>query len=101
VIDNGEKPSQLSGTISGVVRAAGSNAALSARKVTATEVSTGATHETSTASNGGYTMKVPLGRYRLTVELRPEESLTQAPDDLVINASDLDSGRDFIVAVKP
>ena len=101
VIDRGEKPPELSGTISGIVRAAGSNTPLSARRVTAVEVTTGAKYETSSATNGGYTMKVPTGRYRLQVELRPGEALSDGPDEVVINRSDLDSGRDFVISVKP
>jgi hypothetical protein len=100
VVDTGEKPAQVTGTISGVVRAAGSNTPLSARRVTAIEVSSGARIETSTAVNGGYTMKVPAGRYRLQVALGADESIAQAPDDVVINRSDLDSGRDFLIALK-
>jgi peptidoglycan/LPS O-acetylase OafA/YrhL len=100
VIDTGEKPGDLTGTISGIVRAAGSNSPLSARRVTATEVTTGAKYEATTATNGGYTMKVPVGRYRLQVELRADESTTTQPGDVEINRSDLDSGRDFVIAVK-
>jgi hypothetical protein len=100
VVDTGEKPPEVTGTISGIVRAAGSNAPLSARRVTAIDVSTGARIETSTAANGGYTMKVPAGRYRLQVELGPNESIAQAPDEVVINRSDVDSGRDFLIAMK-
>jgi hypothetical protein len=101
VVGSGEKPPELSGTISGIVRAAGTNTPLPTRRVTATNVSTGAKFEATTAANGGYTLKVPMGRYRLQVELGPNEVTSEAPDDLVINRSDLDSGRDFVVAIKP
>jgi hypothetical protein len=100
VIDSGDKPPELSGTISGIVRAAGSNAPISARRVTAIEATTGMKHETSTASNGGYTMKVPVGRYRIALELQPDEAIVEAPSDVNISRSDLDAGRDFLVAVK-
>jgi Carboxypeptidase regulatory-like domain len=97
----GEKLPAVPGTISGTVREAGSNAPLSARRVTAVEVATGAKYDTSTASNGGYTMQVPVGKYRLQVELRPGESIAEAPADLEINTSDLDAGRNFTIIVKP
>lgn len=97
----GEKLPAVPGTISGMVRVAGSNAPLSARLVTAVEVSTGAKFDTSTAANGGYTMKVPVGKYRLEVELRPGESIVEAPADLEINTSDLDAGRNFTITMKP
>jgi hypothetical protein len=101
VVDSGTKPAAVGGTLSGIVRAAGSNAALSGRTVTATEVTTGARFETSTATNGGYTMKVPRGKYRLEVELRPGEAVAEQPADTEITASDLDASRDFVVTVKP
>ena len=101
VLGAGEGPPEMSGTISGVVRAAGTNTPLGTRRVTAINVVTGAKYEASTAANGGYTLKVPIGRYRLEVELKPDESLADAPDVIEINRSDLDSGRDFVVTVKP
>lgn len=100
-IGSSDKPPELSGTISGVVRAAGSNMPLSARKVTAIDVATGAKYETSTATNGGYTMKVPMGRYRMQVELRENETMSEGPGEVALNRSDLDSGRDFVIAIKP
>ena len=100
VLDTGEKPPGVGGTIAGIVRAAGSNQPLSGRKVTAIEVKSGARHETSTATNGGYTIKVPVGRYRLEVELHPGETLAEKPSETDINTSDLDADRDFVVTVR-
>ena len=73
---------------------------MSARRVTAVDVSTGAKYEATTATNGGYTMKVPVGRYRMEVELRPDEAMSASPGEVDINRSDLDSGRDFVITVK-
>ena len=100
VIGTAEKTSTLSGTISGTVRVAGSNTPLSARRVTATEVTTGAKYEASTSAAGGYTMKVPIGRYRLQVELREGETLDDGPAELTLTASDMDAGRDFLIGVR-
>jgi hypothetical protein len=100
VIGSGEKTPDSGGTISGIVRASGSNAPLSARRVTATEVTTGATFDASTATNGGYTMKVPMGRYRLEVELRAGEMVVDRPAETTINRSDLDAQRDFLIGLK-
>jgi hypothetical protein len=96
VLSSGDTP-ERTGTISGVVRAAGSNTPIAARRVTAVETSTGATLETSSASHGGYTMKVPIGKYRLEVELGPGESLVEGPKELEIKNSDLDTARNFII----
>jgi hypothetical protein len=45
-------------------------------------------------------MKVPVGRYRLEVELRPGETLTEQPGELEISASDMDASRNFVIAAK-
>jgi hypothetical protein len=100
VVDTGDRPPTLSGTISGFVRMAGSNTPLATRKVTATDTASGATYSASTAANGGYTMKVPVGKYRLQVELQPGEQIVEAPADLEISRSDLDAGRNFTIAAK-
>jgi hypothetical protein len=100
IIDTGSKPANVGGTISGTVRASGGTVSLSGRRVTATNLATGERFEASTAVNGGYTMKVPIGKYRLEVELRQGESLTETPADTEINTSDMDADRDFIITVR-
>jgi hypothetical protein len=91
----------VGGTIAGIVSASGGSIALTGRKVTAIDVATNAKYETSTAANGGYTIKVPEGTYHLEVELRPGETLSKRPADTHINNSDLDPRRDFVVTVGP
>jgi hypothetical protein len=88
----------MNGTISGIVRS--TSGPISARRVTATEVDTGAKYEASTATNGGYTMKVPTGKYRLDVELQPGEAVVESPGPLTINRSDLDAQRNFVIRAK-
>jgi hypothetical protein len=94
----GTQTPEGTGTIAGVVSAAGRNAALAGRKVTATETATNARYEATTGTDGGYTIKVPAGHYRLEVELRPGETLQTRPDEVHISRSDLDAGRNFVVA---
>jgi hypothetical protein len=101
VISPGSRPPNTGGTISGLVRSAGDNAPLSGRKVTIVNLETGEKLETSTAVNGGYTIKVPQGNYRVEVEVRQGEVVTEKPDDVHISKSDLDAGRNFTIAVKP
>lgn len=88
------------GTIAGTVSASDPTVALTGRKVTLTEVTTNAHYDTTTAANGGYTIQVPEGTYRIEVELRPGETLEKRPADTQVNRSDLDAGRDFVVTVK-
>ena len=89
----------VGGTIAGIVTTTG-NAAVPDRKVTAVDVSSGARFDATTGANGGYTIKVPEGTYRLELEVRPGEVVAKQPADTRINKSDLDSRRDFTIAVK-
>jgi hypothetical protein len=99
VVGSGEKTATANGTISGAVRTT-SKLPLSGRLVTATEVTTGAKYDASTSTTGGYTIKLPVGRYRLDVELRDGESVAEGPSELTLSASDLDAARDFVIAAK-
>jgi hypothetical protein len=88
---------QVGGTISGTVSATGGSTALASRKVTAVDTATNKRYETTTAANGGYTIKVPKGTYRIELELRGGETLAKQPGESHINNGDLDARRDFIV----
>jgi hypothetical protein len=99
IVDTGPKPPDTGGTISGIVRVADGGTPLSGRKVTVTDVATGRRYETSTATNGGYTLKVAQGTYRLEVELRPNERLASGPEQTEVNRGDLDADRNFAVSV--
>lgn len=99
-IDPSPKPAGVGGTIAGIVRFEGSNAPLSGRKVIAIDVASGARFDATTADNGGYTIKVPRGKYRLELELRAGEVVSKQPEETDVNSSDLDPGRDFVVSVR-
>jgi hypothetical protein len=88
----------VGGTIAGIV--SDGSAAVPGRKVTAIDVAGGTRYEATTGANGGYTIKVPEGTYRLEVELRPGEVVLKQPDQTRVNKSDLDPRRDFTIAVK-
>jgi uncharacterized protein YfaS (alpha-2-macroglobulin family) len=89
----------VDGTIAGLVHATDNAIALDGRKVTAVEVNTGTQYETTTGPNGGYTIKVPAGTYRLEVETRSGERLATQPGQTHVKSGDLDAGRDFDVVV--
>ena len=98
-LDPAPKPATVDGTIAGIVRTAAGGTPLVSRKVTATNAESGTKFETSTGNTGGYSMKVPPGKYRVAVELRAGEALSKEPGELTIHASDIDSSRDFEVTV--
>jgi Carboxypeptidase regulatory-like domain len=90
----------VGGTIAGIVSTDGKQP-VPERTVVAVEVKTGARYDATTGPNGGYTIKVPEGTYRLEVELRAGEVVTKHPGETRVQKSDLDPRRDFTIAVKP
>ena len=97
VIDTGSKPPSVGGTIAGFVTGPG-NTPLADRKVTAIETTSGTRLDATTGVNGGYTIKVPQGTYRLEVELRAGEKIIKQPDQTRIDKSDLDTRLDFVIS---
>ena len=95
VVSSGPK-SAVGGTIAGIVSTE-TKAAIAGRKVTAINTQTGTRFDATTATNGGYTIQVPEGTYRLEVELQPGETVTKQPAETRINRSDLDPRRDFVI----
>jgi hypothetical protein len=87
----------VGGTIAGIVSGEG-KAPVPGRKVTAINVDTGSRYDATTGVNGGYTIKVPEGSYKIEVELQPGETITKQPGQTRVNKSDLDPRRDFVIA---
>ena len=94
------KPNKAGGTIAGIVKTADSSVAVPGRKVTVIEVKSGARHDTTTGTNGGYTIQVPKGTYRFEIELRAGETLAKQPDETHVGNSDLDTTRDFVITMR-
>jgi hypothetical protein len=100
VIDAGAKQRPVGGTIAGLVTTTDPLVAVPGRKVTATDTKTGARYDATTAENGGYTIQVPLGTYRIDVELRSGETLAKRPAETHVGNSDLDPHRDFVITAQ-
>lgn len=84
------------GTISGMVtNSAGTP--LEGRRVSAIDVTTEQHYDVTTGKNGGYTIKVPPGRYRMEVELRGGDQLAQQPEQTNVNVGDVDAQLNFVV----
>jgi Carboxypeptidase regulatory-like domain len=86
----------VGGTIAGIVSTT-SNNAVPDRKVTAIDTVKGARFEATTGVNGGFTIKVPRGTYRLELQLLEGERVTKQPGDTKIDNSDLAPTRDFVI----
>ncbi len=99
VVDTGPKPPDTLGTIAGTVRADAGAVSLAGRKVVAVDEATGARFEATTGSNGGYTIQVPAGTYRLDVELHSGETLSSRPEVTKVDKGDIDAERNFVLTV--
>jgi hypothetical protein len=97
VVDLGPKPPAARGTITGLVHGPG-DAGLQGRVVEIVNVESGAKHTATTASNGGFTIELPKGRYRLELQLRDGEALTKRPGVVDLDRGDIDSHIEFVVS---
>lgn len=97
VTGTGDRSAATTGTLSGLVSTDGGKTGVSGRKVTATNPATNAHFDTTTATDGGYTLQVPAGHYAIDVELRTGERLEKRPEPTDVGAGDLDAGRDFVI----
>jgi hypothetical protein len=84
------------GTVSGIVTSS-AGTPLEGRRVTAINMANEQRYDATTAGNGGYTIKVPPGRYRLEVELRGGDQLAQQPEQTHVNVGDLDAQLNFVI----
>jgi len=90
-------PLPVGGTIAGIV-ATSAQVAVPGRTVAAVSTSTGRRFEARTGVDGGYTIQVPRGTYRIEVALQANEMVLKQPEDTRITRSDVDASRDFVIA---
>jgi Carboxypeptidase regulatory-like domain len=84
------------GTISGMVtNSAGTP--LEGRRVSAIDIATEQHYDATTGQTGGYTIKVPPGRYRMEVELRGGDQLAQQPEQTHVTVGDVDAQMNFVI----
>ena len=84
------------GTISGTVTSS-TGTPLDGRRVSAIDVTSEMHYDVTTAKNGGYTIKVPPGRYRLEAELRGGDQIAKQPKPTQVNVGDIDEELDFVI----
>ena len=97
VVDLGPKPPAARGTLTGLVHGPG-DTALPGRTVEVVNVATGEKQTTTTVTNGGFTIELPKGKYRLELQLRDGETLLKRPDVIDLGHGDIDSHIEFVVA---
>lgn len=97
VFDPTPGPTQADGTISGTVRGPAGTSSVEGRTVEVVNIETGLRQKTVTNSAGGFTFKVPPGKYRVSVTLLTGEVVVKQPDVLDVNRSDVDAFADFVL----
>ena len=51
-----------------------------------------------TGANGGFTIQLPAGKYRLELALKDGETLTKRPDIVDLDKGDIDSHIEFVLS---
>jgi len=97
-VDLGPKPPSPRGTITGIVRGPEAMSGMEGRTVEVIDVATGTKRTAVTASNGGFTIELPKGKYRLELQLRAGETLVKRPDIVDLDHGDIDSHIEFVVS---
>jgi hypothetical protein len=96
LVDTTPGKNMTPGTIAGNVRTNAGDP-LPGRNVHAVDVATGKSYSAVTGVTGGFSIKVPPGKYRLELELREQETVAQQPGIIDINQSDLDTDLNIVV----
>jgi hypothetical protein len=96
IIDTTPGKNTTPGTIAGNVRT-NADDPLPGRRVQAIDTVTGQRYSAITGVTGGFSIKVPPGKYRLELELRDQETVVRQPGIIDINQSDLDTDLNIVV----
>ena len=91
---------KVGGTIAGIVKTSDASVSMPGRRISVVDVATGERRDTTTGADGGYTIQVPKGKYRIDLELRGGETLARRPEPTQINNGDIDGSRDFVIIVR-
>ena len=68
------------------------------RTVEVIETTTGQRYSAQTGANGGFTIQVPAGKYRLELPLRDGETLLKRPGIIDLEKGDIDSHIEFVLS---
>lgn len=97
IIDMAPPIAQADGTISGTVRGPQGTSAIDGRTVAVINTATGERYRTATNNAGGFTFKLPPGKYRVELTLLEGESLVKRPGIITLDRSDVDAFADFVI----
>lgn len=97
VVDTSPRPPSTDGTISGTVRGPEGTSPIVGRTVAVVNLDTGERQQTTTNNAGGFTFKVPPGKYQVELTLRDGEVIVKRPGVMSVNRSDVDAHADFVL----
>jgi hypothetical protein len=97
IVNPGERPPTVDGTISGTVRGPEGTTPVTGREVQVVNIATGERQRAVTSNVGGFTFKVKPGKYRVEVALIAGESILKQPGVMNVNRSDVDAHADFVI----
>jgi carboxypeptidase family protein len=98
IYDSSHSNHQAAGTIGGILRAGEGGEPVGGRTVTAVSLADAAArHSATTNVSGGFSIKVPPGKYRLEVDLMEGERILRSPGTIDINKSDLDANLEVVI----
>ena len=98
VVDTGAKPPAARGTITGIVRGPEGTSPMTGRTVEVINTATGERHTVQTTSNGGFTIELPAGKYRLELALHDGETIVKKPGIVTLDRGDIDSHIEFVLS---
>jgi len=84
------------GTIAGILKTPGGEP-VAGRRVNAIALGTAQKYYAVTNVNGGFSIHVPPGKYRLDPELREGETVVRDPGVINVNKSDTDANREIVI----
>lgn len=97
-VDLGPKPPGAEGTITGIVRGPDGTSAMAGRTVEIVNDRTGERRSVQTGDNGGFTIKLPAGKYRLELPLKAGETIVKRPGLVDLDKGDIDSHIEFVLS---
>lgn len=93
-------PPVVRGTITGTVSGPEGKTPVAGRRIHAINLDTGARASAVTSTTGGYTFKLPPGRYRVEVDLFAGETLTEGEGEFTLSESELQHDVDLRIGVR-
>jgi hypothetical protein len=97
-VDLGPNPPGAEGTSTGLVRGPEGTSPLAGRTVEIVNDRTGERRSVQTGENGGFTIKLPAGKYRLELPLKAGETIVKRPGLVDLDKGDIDSHIEFVLS---